>query len=115
MANPPACSIKKLIGAVLVGGGLFIGLRDHLLMPSVWGSTQWVLGFCNVAAAAGILIHSLWDFPLQKASILLFFLTLVADGWARLSVAEEASGSNRTAPGEPRQLSAESVPVSSPR
>lgn len=100
---------------LLVGGGLFIGLRDHLRMPNVWGSTQWVLGFCNVAAAAGILIHSLWDFPLQKASILLFFLTLVADGWARLTVADEASGSNRAAPGEPRQLSAESVPVSSPR
>jgi hypothetical protein len=47
-----------------------------------------VLGFCGVAAAGGILVHSLWDFPLQKASILLYFLTLVADGWARLGVPE---------------------------
>jgi hypothetical protein len=97
---------------LLVGGGLLIGLRDHLRMPNVWGSTQWVLGFCNVAAAAGILTHSLWDFPLQKASILLFFLTLVADGWARLTVGEEADGPNRGDPGDPRQLSAESVPAS---
>jgi hypothetical protein len=73
---------------LLVGGGLLAGLRDHFRAPIHWGGTQWVLGFCGVAAAGGILVHSLWDFPLQKASILLYFLTLVADGWARLGVPE---------------------------
>lgn len=79
---------------LLIGGGLVIGLRDHLRAPIHWGSTQWVLGFCSVAAAGGILVHSLWDFPLQKASIFLFFLTLVADGWARLSAAEPTGASD---------------------
>jgi len=55
---------------------------------------QWVLGFCVVAAASGILVHSFWDFPLQKASILLYFLTLVADGWARLNASGEVSASD---------------------
>jgi len=79
---------------LLIGGGLLIGLRDHLRAPIRWGSVQWVLGFCVVAAASGILVHSLWDFPLQKASILLYFLTLVADGWARLNASGEVSASD---------------------
>ena len=82
----------------LIGGGLGIGLHDHLRGPALWGSTQWVLGFCGVAAAGGILFHSLWDFPLQKASIVLFFLTLVADGWARSNVAREPETPDEQAP-----------------
>jgi hypothetical protein len=41
----------------------------------------------------GILIHARWDFPLEKASILLYFLTLLADGWAR-PVAEEMAANS---------------------
>jgi hypothetical protein len=69
--------------AVLLGGGLGLGLRDHFRAPVQWGSTQWALGFCGGAAMLGLLLHAFWDFPLEKASILLYFLTLLADGWAR--------------------------------
>lgn len=68
---------------VLVIGGLTRGLGNHFRLPVMWGSTQWVLGFCGCAAMLGILLHAFWDFPLEKASILLYFLTLLADGWAR--------------------------------
>ena len=69
--------------AVLILGGLARALQNHFRMPVTWGSTQWVLGFCGCAAMLGILLHALWDFPLEKASILLYFLTLLPDGWAR--------------------------------
>ena len=78
---------------VLVGGGLGLGLRDHFRSPVQWGSTQWALGYCGCAAMLGILIHARWDFPLEKASILLYFLTLLADGWAR-PVAEEMAANS---------------------
>ena len=42
----------------------------------------------------GILVHSLWDFPLEKASIVLFFLTLLADAW----VCREVQEADSTAP-----------------
>ncbi len=71
--------------AVLIGGGLGLGWWEHFRTPVLWGSTQWVMGFCGSAAILGILLHAVWDFPLEKASILLYFLTLVADGWARPS------------------------------
>ena len=77
----------------LVGGGLGLGLRDHFRSPVQWGSTQWALGYCGCAAMLGILIHARWDFPLEKASILLYFLTLLADGWAR-PVAEEMAANS---------------------
>ena len=80
--------------AVLIGGGLGRGLWEHFCTPVLWGSTQWVLGFCGSAAMLGILVHSFWDFPLEKASILLYFLTLVADGWARPSQPREISNSD---------------------
>ena len=67
--------------AVLIFGGIARGLRHHFRLPVLWGSTQWVLGYCGCAAMLGILVHSLWDFPLEKASIVLFFLTLLADAW----------------------------------
>lgn len=85
--------------AVLVGGGLGLGLRDHFRAPILWGSTQWTLGFCGCAAMIGILVHALWDFPLEKASILLYFLTLVADGWARTLQPKETSSAGETAAG----------------
>lgn len=76
----------------LIGGGVWLGLRDHFRQPVIWGSTQWVLGFCASAATLGILVHAAWDFPLNTASILLYFQTLVADGWARAQAAKEISG-----------------------
>ena len=51
---------------------------------------QWTLSYCGCAAMVGILVHARWDFPLEKASILLFFLTLLADGWARHGVPQDA-------------------------
>jgi len=39
-------------------------------------------------------VHARWDFPLEKASIVLFFLTLLADGWARHGAAPETSGAD---------------------
>lgn len=95
---------------LLIGGGLLIGLRDHFRAPIHWGSAQWVLGYCGVAAAGGILVHSLWDFPLQKASILLYFLTLVADGWARLGVSEATAAPTSEAPPDPTQLGQTKLP-----
>ncbi len=77
----------------LFGGGVWLSLRDHFRLPVVWGSTQWVLGFCASAAMLGILVHALWDFPLNTVSILLYFQTLVADGWARALAAKEVFGS----------------------
>ncbi len=77
----------------LLGGGVWLGLRDHFRQPVIWGSTQWVLGFCACAAMVGTLVHALWDFPLNTVSILLYFQTLVADGWARALAAKEASAS----------------------
>lgn len=68
---------------VLVLGGLACGLRKHFLSPVVTGSVQWTLGFCGCVAMLGILLHARWDFPLEIASILLYFLTLLADAWAR--------------------------------
>lgn len=82
--------------AVLIGGGLWLGWRDHFRTPMLWGSTQWVLGFCGCAAILGILLHAFWDFPLEKASILLYFLTLVADGWARPSQPGEFSSADES-------------------
>lgn len=69
--------------AVLIGGGLRLNWREHFSSPPRWGSTQWALGFTGCLGMGAMLLHSLWDFPLEKASILLFFLTLTADGWAR--------------------------------
>lgn len=67
----------------LFAGGVWLGFRDHFRLPVLWGSTQWVLGFCAVAATLGILLHAAWDFPLNVVSTLFYFQTLVADGWAR--------------------------------
>ena len=75
----------------LIGGGFWLGLRDHFRQPPLWGSTQWVLGFCGCAAMLGVLVHAAWDFPLETASILLYFQTLVADGWARALAARQAT------------------------
>ena len=82
---------------VLIGGGLWLGLREHFRVPILWGSTQWVLGFCSGAAIIGLLVHALWDFPLEKASLLLYFLTLVADGWARPFQLKNPPGSAESA------------------
>ena len=76
--------------AVLIFGGLARALRNHFRLPVMWGSTQWVLGFCGCAAMLGILLHAFWDFPLEKASIVLFFLTLLADAWVCCEVVQEA-------------------------
>lgn len=76
--------------AVLMFGGLVRGLRNHFRLPVTWGSMQWTLSYCGCAAMVGILVHARWDFPLEKASILLFFLTLLADGWARHGVPQDA-------------------------
>lgn len=83
--------------AVLILGGLARALRNHFRLPVTWGSTQWVLGFCGCAAMIGILLHAFWDFPLEKASIVLYFLTLLADGWARHDEAEESVAPSATA------------------
>lgn len=76
--------------AVLILGGVGRGLREHFRSPVRWGSAQWVQGFCGGVAMLGILLQARWDFPLEMASITLFFLTLLADGW----VAHEAAGEN---------------------
>ncbi len=76
---------------VLVLGGLWLALRNHFALPVTWGSVQWTLGFCGCAAMIGILVHARWDFPLEKASILLYFLTLLADGWARHGEPQKAN------------------------
>ena len=81
----------------LIGGGLWLGLRDHFRMPVLWGSAQWVLSYCGCAAIVGILLHARWDFPLEKASILLYFLTLVADGWSRALQNQATSDSHAPA------------------
>lgn len=83
--------------AVLIGGGLGLGLWEHFRAPVLWSSTQWILGFCGCCAIIGILVHALWDFPLEKASLLLFFLTLVADGWARTLPSGENSSVGESA------------------
>ncbi len=78
---------------VLIVGGIVRGLHHHFRQPVMWGSTQWVLGFCGCAAMLGMLLHAGWDFPLEKASIILFFLTLLADGWADHEDGKEAAHS----------------------
>jgi hypothetical protein len=83
-----------ILWAVLIFGGLLRGLRNHFRQPVTWGSMQWTLSYCGCAAMLGILVHARWDFPLEKASILLFFLTLLADGWARHGAAPEPSGAD---------------------
>lgn len=83
--------------AVLIGGGLWLGLWEHFRAPVLWGSTQWALSFCGGCAIIGLLVHALWDFPLEKASILLYFLTLVADGWARTPQPKEAPSPDASA------------------
>ncbi|PAW76853.1 MAG: hypothetical protein B9S33_20610 [Pedosphaera sp. Tous-C6FEB] len=75
----------------LIGGGVWLGLRDHFRQPVVWGSTQWVLSFCACAAMVGTLAHAAWDFPLNTVSTLFYFQTLVADGWARAQATKEIS------------------------
>ena len=70
------------VWVVLVGGGLVRGLAGHFRSPALPGSTQWMLGFCGCVALLTILVHACWDFPLEKASTLLYFLTLLADAWA---------------------------------
>lgn len=79
---------------MLVGGGLWLSLREHYRAIILWGSTQWALSFCGGCAIIGMLVHALWDFPLEIASILLYFLTLVADGWARRLQTEGHSDSD---------------------
>ncbi|NBR84301.1 MAG: hypothetical protein EB141_16920 [Verrucomicrobia bacterium] len=79
-----------ILWAVLVFGGLMSGFREHFCAPVHRDSAQWMLGFCGGAAMLEILLHARWDFPLEIASILLFFLTLLADSWARLGTAGEA-------------------------
>ncbi len=82
--------------SALVLGGVACGLRDHFRSPIRWGSTQWVQGFCGCVAMLGILLQARWDFPLEKASIFFYFLTLLADGWATHENVEEGP-----APDEP--------------
>jgi hypothetical protein len=81
----------------LFAGGVWLGFRDHFRVPVLWGSTQWVLGFCAGAATLGMLTHAIWDFPLNTVSTLLYFQTLVADGWAR-ALAGKASPDDAGSP-----------------
>lgn len=79
--------------AVLLAGGLGRGLLAHFRQPVRWHSSQWVQSFCGGAALLGILLQARWDFPLEKASTFLFFLTLLADGWAAHPAAGDAVAS----------------------
>lgn len=87
----------SILWLVLIGGGIARGLRDHFRLPVTWGSTQWVLGYCGSAAMLAILLHAFWDFPLEKASILLYFQTLLADGWARGEATAEVRAADNAA------------------
>ena len=78
--------------AVLFGGGLGLALWGHFRGPVNWGSSQWTLGYCGAVGMIAIMVHACWDFPLNIPSLLLWFLTLLADGWARCKARDSSHG-----------------------
>ena len=68
--------------AVLVAGGLYRGFRTYAQRERFASRTDRHLVLACLLGVLGILTHSLFDFPLQIASIRLFFLVLLALCWA---------------------------------
>ncbi len=68
--------------ALLVGGGLYRGLKTYAQRERFTSRTDRHLVLGCVLGLLGTLTHSLFDFPLQIASIRLFFLLLLALCWA---------------------------------
>ena len=68
--------------AVLVAGGLYRALRTYAQRDRFASRTDRHLVLACVLGVLGALTHSLFDFPLQIASIRLFFLVLLALCWA---------------------------------
>jgi len=68
--------------AVLVFGGLYRALRIYARRERFPSRTDRHLLLAAVLGVLGTLTHALFDFPLQIASIRLFFLVLLALCWA---------------------------------
>ncbi len=60
------------IWAFFFGGGLFMGLRSYFRSRGVMASADRIFLFTSLLALVGIAIHSLFDFPLQIASLQLY-------------------------------------------
>jgi len=67
---------------VLVGGGLYRAFRTYAQRERFTSRTDRHLLLGTVLGVLGTLTHAFFDFPLQIASIRLFFLVLLALCWA---------------------------------
>jgi hypothetical protein len=67
---------------LLVGVGLYRGFRTYLQRERFASKTERHLVLGAILGVCGTLAHALVDFPLQIASIRLFFLVLLAVCWA---------------------------------
>ena len=67
---------------LLVGGGLYRGIRSYSQRELFASKTERHLILAAILGICGTLAQSLIDFPLQIASIRLFFLVLLAFCWA---------------------------------
>ena len=67
---------------LLVFGGLWRALRTYAMRERFPSRTDRHLVLAGVLGVLGTLTHALFDFPLQIASIRLFFLVLLALCWA---------------------------------
>ncbi|MDB6034600.1 MAG: O-antigen polymerase [Verrucomicrobiales bacterium] len=60
--------------AALIFGGIILGIRRFLVSREF--ESRWLL-FCSLLGIAGTLLHAFLDFPLQIASIQLYFFVLL--------------------------------------
>jgi hypothetical protein len=69
------------VWALLVGGGLYRAFRCHAQKELFASKTERHLVLAAILGVLGTLAESMIDFPLQIASIRLFFLVLLAVCW----------------------------------
>jgi hypothetical protein len=67
---------------LLVGGGIYRAIRTYLQRELFASKTERHLILAALLAVTGTLVQALIDFPLQVASLRLFFLMLLALCWA---------------------------------
>ena len=88
--------VGSALWAALIVGGIVFGVRRFLRSREL--ETKWLL-FCSLLGIGGILLHALLDFPLQIASIQLYFVVLLGICYSGRRV-EHADGTRRVETGE---------------
>jgi O-antigen ligase len=79
--------VGTALWGIVILGGIYVGVRR--LMSTRDLEFGWLL-FCSLLGIAGTLVHALLDFPLQIASIQLYFCVLLGICWsARRGGSEE--------------------------